>query len=108
MEETLLMEKEAEVVLVASPVSQTLITVAPEQLSTDISDFPDQEFKAVLEETFSEDKVAIREPLQEPLENHVVPEGSKTQDMAEITEINNKVIQQKEETIKKGNSLSKL
>uniref|UniRef100_UPI003AAF81BA RNA-binding protein 20 n=1 Tax=Centroberyx gerrardi TaxID=166262 RepID=UPI003AAF81BA len=101
-DETPVTEKAEDVLIGTSPKDQTLNPAAPELPSTDISDFPSEEFKAALEETCSEDKVPNSEPSQEPVENHVsVSEGSKTQEVVQVTETNSKGVQHKDETLKK-------
>lgn len=101
--ETPVAEKEEDVLTGASPKEQTLNPVAPELPSTDIRDFPSEEFKAALEETCLADKVPNSRPSQELLENHVsVSEGTKTQEVAQVTETNSKGAQHKDETLKKG------
>lgn len=79
--------------------------VAPVLPVTILNDFPNEEFKATLEETCLEDKVTKSGLSEESMENHVsVPEDSKTMETGQVGETNKSDVQHKDDSLKKGTS----
>lgn len=80
--------------------------VTSESLTMNLSEFPNEEFKAALEETSTEDKVPDSGPLEEePVKNHIqISEDSKVQDVVQVTEASSNVTQHKDSilNLKKG------
>lgn len=96
-------EKPGDVLTATSPENQTLSPVVPELPVTNLSEFPNEEFKAALEETCSEDKAMKSGPSEEPMENHIhVSEDSKSLEVAQVTETINDGVQHKDAVLKKG------
>ncbi|XP_019732024.1 RNA-binding protein 20 isoform X2 [Hippocampus comes] len=77
--------------------------VTSESPTMNLSEFPNEEFKAALEETSTEDKVPDSGPLEEePLKNHIqISEDSKVQDVVQVTEASSNVTQHKDSILKK-------
>lgn len=99
-------EKPENVSTAASPDGQNLqwpqCPVAPVLPATILNDFPNEEFKATLEETCLEDKVTKSGP-SESAENHVsVSEDSKTLETGQVAETNKNGVQHKDDGLKKG------
>lgn len=88
----------------SSPENQKTNAGTAELPVANLSDFPSEEFKAALEETCLEDsKVPDKEPPEEPVENHhVLPEDSKMHEEAQVTEVINNGVQQRDDNAKKG------
>lgn len=102
-------EKPENVSTAASPDSQNLqwpqCPVAPVLPATILNDFPNEEFKATLEETCLEDKVTKSGPSEESMENHAsVSEDSKTLETGQVAETNKSDVQHKDDSLKKGTS----
>ncbi|XP_053186641.1 RNA-binding protein 20 [Scomber japonicus] len=88
-EETSVTEKAENVLTATRTEEQKLTPVISEPPSTNLSDFPSEEFKAALEEACLEgkDKVTNSEPLEVPMEHHIrVSEENKTQEVRQVTE----------------------
>lgn len=80
--------------------------VAPALPATTLSDFPNEELKATLEETCLENKVTKSGPSEESMENHIsVSEDSKTLEVGQVTETVKNGVQHKDDSLKKGTSL---
>ncbi|XP_069570691.1 RNA-binding protein 20 [Brachyistius frenatus] len=96
-------EKAANVLSPSSPKEQKTNPVASEIPTTNLSDFPSEEFKAALEETcLEESKITTNEPPEEPMENHVsVSEDSKIQEVGQAVKTINNATQQKDGILKK-------
>lgn len=108
--ETAVPEKPENVFSATSPDDQKpQCPVAPAPPVTVLSDFPNEEFKATLEETCEEDKVTKSGPSEESMENHVpASEEGKTarqvvrQEDRQVTEITKNGIQHKDDSLKRG------
>lgn len=103
--ETSVTEKAGNVLTAARLEEQKLTPVISEPPITNLNDFPNEEFKAALEETCLEgkDKVTNSGPLEEPMQNHIrVSEGSKTQEVGQVTETITNGAQDKDGILKKG------
>ncbi|CAG5928882.1 unnamed protein product [Menidia menidia] len=94
-------EKAEDVATAPSPEDHKTNPAMPELLVTNLMDFPTEEFKAALEETFLEDsKVSDSEPPEEPMENPIcVTEDSKTKEEEQGNESTTEV-QQKDGYLK--------
>ncbi|XP_056228869.1 RNA-binding protein 20 [Seriola aureovittata] len=99
--ETSVTEKAENVLTETSHEEQKPSQVTPELPTTNLSDFPSEEFKAALEEACLEDKVTNCGPSEEPMENHRVLEDSKTQEVGQVTEIITNGAQLKDDILKK-------
>ncbi|KAK2815899.1 hypothetical protein Q5P01_026366 [Channa striata] len=100
--ETCIQEKAPNHLTLTSPEEQKVSVGAPKLPITDLSDFPNEEFKAAVEETCSDDKATNSEPSEDPVENHIsVSEESKTQEVGQIMETASNGTQQKDGILKK-------
>ncbi|XP_051241308.1 RNA-binding protein 20 isoform X1 [Dicentrarchus labrax] len=104
--ETSVTEKPENVLTAASPEEQKLqwpqCPVAPELPATKLSDFPNEEFKAALEETCLEDKVIKSGTSEESMENHMDgSKDSKPLEEGQVTETVNNGAQHKDGSLKK-------
>ena len=97
-------EKAEDVTSASSPEAQKTNPATSELPVTNLSDFPTEEFKAALEETFLEDsKVSDNEPPEEPMENHIcLSEDNKTKQEERVMETINNGVQQKDGILKTG------
>ena len=88
----------------SSPVNQKMNPVTCELLTTNLNDFPGEEFKAALEETCLEDsKVPNNESPEHPVENReFLPEDSKMHEEAQVMEVINNGVQQRDDIKEKG------
>ncbi|XP_072240054.1 RNA-binding protein 20 [Leuresthes tenuis] len=91
-------EKAEDVTSASSPDAQKTNPATSELPVTNLSDFPTEEFKAALEETFLEDsKVSDNEPPEEPMENHIcLSEDNETKKEERVMETINNAVQQKD------------
>nr|XP_057940623.1 RNA-binding protein 20 [Doryrhamphus excisus] len=82
---------------------QVQCMTTPEPPTTNLSDFPNEEFKVALEETTAEDKITDSGPLEEPVKNHIEisEEECKVQDVVQVTETSSKVTQHQDNIVKK-------
>lgn len=104
-EETSVTEKAENVLTATRTEEQKLTPVISEPPSTNLSDFPSEEFKAALEEACLEgkDKVTNSEPLEVPMEHHIrVSEENKTQEVGQVTETIINEAKDKDGNLKKG------
>ncbi|XP_061625398.1 RNA-binding protein 20 isoform X1 [Phyllopteryx taeniolatus] len=91
-------------VLIETSVEEQLKSpVTSETPITNPSDIPNEEFRAALEETSTEDKFTDSGPLEEkPVKNHIqISKDSKVQDVVQVTEASSNVTQHKDSILKK-------
>ncbi|XP_037114430.1 RNA-binding protein 20 isoform X1 [Syngnathus acus] len=77
--------------------------VTSEPPIVNLIELPNEEFKAALEETSTEDKVSDSGPLEEkPIKNHIqISDDCKVQDVVQVTEASSNVTQHNDSILKK-------
>lgn len=105
--ETSVTVKQENVLTTMSPEDQKLQSlqcpVAPALPLPNLSDFPNEEFKAALEETYLEDNATKSGSSEESMENTIcASKDSKTLEVGQVTETISNGVQHKDDSLKKG------